>query len=137
MTLEILSIFSVILFGLTSIIISAKKDRAEKSARDRIHTTGEEAENQISNDKNLRDDYANIAVHELRAPLTSIKDSSELLLNHKYTLKDDEKEQFLKMINRQSHLLLDQIGSILDVAKLESGTFSLNRKPDTIDDLIY
>ena len=137
MILEILSICAVILFGISAVVISAKKDRAEKSARDSIHTASEKPENQISNDKNLRDDYANIAVHELRAPLTSIKDSSELLLNHKYTLKDDEKEQFLKMINRQSHLLLDQVGSILDVAKLESGTFSLNRKPDTIDDLIY
>ena len=133
MILEILSIFSVILFGLTSIIISLKKDRSKKS----LHYPDSDPKKEPIQDKNLKDDFANIAVHELRAPLTSIKDSSELLLNHKYTLKDDEKEQFLKMINRQSHLLLDQVGSILDAAKLESGTFSLDKKPDTIDELIY
>src|SRR3990167_1279449 len=133
MILEILSIFSVILFGLTSIIISLKKDRSKKS----LHYPDSDPKKEPIQDKNLKDDFANIAVHELRAPLTSIKDSSELLLNHKYTLAEDEKEQFLKMINRQSHLLLDQVGSILDVAKLESGTFSLDKKPDTIDELIY
>ena len=133
MILEILSIFSVILFGLTSIIISLKKDRSKKS----LHYPDSDPKKEPIQDKNLKDDFANIAVHELRAPLTSIKDSSELLLNHRYTLKDDEKEQFLKMINRQSHLLLDQVRSILDAAKLESGTFSLDKKPDTIDELIY
>lgn len=133
MILEILSICAVILFGLTSIIISLKDDRSKKSLR----YPNSDPKKEPIQDKNLKDDFASLAVHELRAPLTSIKDSSELLLNHKYTLKDDEKEQFLKMINRQSHLLLDQVGSILDIAKLESGTFSLNKKPDTIDELIY
>lgn len=133
MTLEILSICTVILFGITSIIISFKDDKSKKSL---LHPDSDSKKEPLQ-DKNLKDDFENIAVHELRAPLTSIKDSSELLLNHKYTLAEDEKEQFLKMINRQSHLLLDQVGSILDVAKLESGTFSLNKKPDTIDELIY
>src|SRR3990167_8063087 len=133
MILEILSICAVILFGLTSIIISLKNDGSKKS----LHYQDNDPKREPFQEKNLKDDFANIAVHELRAPLTSIKDSSELLLNHRYTLKDDEKEQFLKMINRQSHLLLDQVGSILDAAKLESGTFSLDKKPDTIDELIY
>lgn len=133
MILEILSICAVILFGITSIIISLKDDKSKKS----LHYEDSDPKKEPIRDKNLKDDFANIAVHELRAPLTSIKDSSELLLNHKYTLAEDEKEQFLKMINRQSHLLLDQVGSILDVARLESGTFSLNKKPDTIDELVY
>ena len=138
MILEILSICAVILFGLTSIIISLKDDRSKKS----LHYPDIDPKPDIDlkkepiEDKNLKDDFT-MAVHELRSPLTSIKDSSELLLNHKYTLKEDEKEQFLKMINRQSKLLLDQVGSILDVAKLKSGTFTLNKKPDTVDDLIY
>src|SRR3989344_7149144 len=133
MILEILSICAVILFGLTSIIISLKNDGSKKS----LHYQDNDPKREPFQDKNLKDDFTNIAVHEHRSPLTSIKDSSELLLNHKYTLAEDEKEQFLKMINRQSHLLLDQVGSILDIAKLESGTFSLNKKPDTMDELIY
>jgi len=135
--LEFLSVSTALLFGIIAIIISIKDDRSKKSETEKANLLpyGQEAKKQVPRD--IKDDFTNIAVHELRSPLTSIKDSSELLLNHKYTLAEDEKEQFLKMINRQSHLLLDQVGSILDIAKLESGTFSLNKKPDTMDELIY
>ncbi len=139
MTLEILSICAVILFGLISVIISIKDDKLNKSETKEVIPLPkhEESKKQIVADRDIKDEFTNITVHELRAPLTSIKDSSELLLNHKYTLAEDEKEQFLKMINRQAHLLLDQVGSILDIAKLESGTFRLDKKPETIDELIY
>ena len=137
--LELLSVPTVLLFGIITIVISIKNDQLRKPKKEEasLLPQGEGAMRQTPVGKDIKDDFTNIAVHELRAPLTSIKDSSELLLNHKYTLAEDEKEQFLKMINRQSHLLLDQVGSILDVAKLESGTFSLDKKPDTMDELIY
>lgn len=136
--LELVSISTAVVFGIIAVIFSIKEDKIKKSIKDttNISLQDEKIKGQVSGDKNLKDDFT-MAVHELRSPLTSIKDSSELLLNHKYTLKEDEKEQFLKVINRQSKLLLDQVGSILDVAKLESGTFTLNKKPDTVDDLIY
>ncbi len=137
--IEFLSVLATLLFGIISVVISIKDDQSNKSERKKasILPQDDETHKQVPVGRNIEDDFINITVHELRAPLTSIKDSSELLLNHKYTLADDEKEQFLKMINRQSHLLLDQVGSILDIAKLQSGTFSLNKKPDTIDELIY
>jgi len=133
--LEFLSVAAALLFGIIAIVISIKDDQLKKSEASLLPQ--DEKAKQIPVGRDIKDDFTNIAVHELRAPLTSIKDSSELLLNHKYTLAEDEKDQFLKMINRQSHLLLDEIGSILDVAKLESGTFSLDKRPDTIDELIY
>src|SRR3989344_1884245 len=135
--LEFISVSSAVLFGILAVIISIKEDQIKKSSKGLSDVRRDDGiKTHVSPDRNLKDDLT-MAVHELRAPLTSIKDSSELLLNHKYTLKEDEKEQFLKMITRQSKLLLDQIGSILDIAKLESGTFTLNKKPDTVDDLIY
>ncbi len=94
----------------------------------------------ITLEKNLsqiKEDFTNMMVHELRAPLTAIKDSTELLLSDKSPLKTPEKEQLLNIIHRQSDVLLDQIASILDAAKLESGKFDLERKPTDLDDLIY
>src|SRR3989344_3090440 len=103
--LEFLSVLTALLFGIIAIVISIKNDQLKKSEKEEVSPLpqGKETIRQASLDKNIKEDFTNIAVHELRAPLTSIKDSSELLLNHKYTLADDEKEQFLKMINRQSH----------------------------------
>jgi len=84
----------------------------------------------------LKDDFTNMIVHELRAPLISIKDSSELIMSSKYNLVETEKKQFLEIINKQSRLLLDQIQSILDSAKLEAGLFTIDRTKEDIGKLI-
>ncbi|MEK7534460.1 MAG: HAMP domain-containing sensor histidine kinase [Patescibacteria group bacterium] len=84
----------------------------------------------------LKEDFTNMIVHELRAPLISIKDSSELIISDKYNLDEKEKKQFLEIINQQSKLLLDQVGSILDSAKLGSGKFTLTRIQDDLGKII-
>lgn len=94
----------------------------------------------ISLEKNLsqiKEDFTNMMVHELRAPLAVIKDSAELLLSEKPPLKKPQREQFLDVIYRQSKVLLDQIASILDAAKLESGRFALEKKSTDLEELIY
>ena len=75
----------------------------------------------LTTEKNLehiKEDFTNMIVHELRAPLTTIKDSSELIMSEKYSLSENDKKQFLEIINKQSKVLLDQISSILDSAKV-------------------
>jgi signal transduction histidine kinase len=69
-------------------------------------------------------------VHELRAPLTAIKDSAELmveLLDETGKLEKDEEKRFLGIIDQQSKNLLSQIGQVLDAAKIEAGKFSVNK----------
>ena len=73
----------------------------------------------------LKEDFTNMIVHELRAPLIAIKDASELIISNKYNLNEEEKKQFLEIINRQSRILIDQIGSVLDAAKLKAGKFTI------------
>ena len=84
----------------------------------------------LTTEKNLehiKEDFTNMIVHELRAPLTTIKDSSELIMSEKYSLSENDKKQFLEIINKQSKVLLDQISSILDSAKIESGKFTVKK----------
>lgn len=93
----------------------------------------------ITIEKNLsqvKEDFTNIMVHELRAPITAIKDSSEIIISDKYNLSKDEKTEFLEIINQQSKLLLDQIASILDAAKLEAGKFTIKKAQSDISELI-
>ncbi len=123
----IISTFTTIFFGLVAIILSIKKDKKEKfSIRD----------SRDAKYNSVEEEFVHMMVHELRSPLTSIKDASELLITSAPSLTEGEKEQFLKIINRQSKSLLDQIASILDAAKFESGTFVLDRKNENIRDLI-
>lgn len=92
----------------------------------------------ITIEKNLariKEDFTNMMVHELRAPLTAIKDSSELILEEK-KLKTDEQKQLLSIIDSQAKMLLEQIGSVLDAAKIEAGRFVIQKFPNDLNELI-
>ncbi|MFH1187115.1 MAG: ATP-binding protein [Candidatus Levyibacteriota bacterium] len=77
---------------------------------------------------NIREDFTNMVIHEIRAPLTSIKASSDLLLEKKGYLTEEEEEQMLSIVNKQSKVLLDEVGSILDAAKIEAKRFTIHKK---------
>ena len=77
---------------------------------------------------NIREDFTNMVVHEIRAPLTSIKASSDLLLEKKDMLSEEEKDQMLSIVNKQSRVLLDEVGSILDAAKIEANKFTIYKE---------
>jgi len=87
----------------------------------------------------IKEDFTHMIVHELRAPLTAIKDSSELMIeisDEKGQLDKDEEQKLLKIIDRQSKNLLEQINQVLDAAKIEAGRFSINKTPSDIADVI-
>jgi len=87
----------------------------------------------------IKEDFTNMIVHELRAPLTAIKDSAELmveLLSETGKLEKDEEKRFLGIIDQQSKNLLSQIGQVLDAAKIEAGKFSVNKISSDIGKVI-
>lgn len=85
---------------------------------------------------NIREDFTNMVVHEIRAPLTSIKASSDLLLEKKDMLSKEEKEQMLSIVSKQSKVLLEEVSSILDAAKIEANKFTLHKEEGSIKEAI-
>jgi signal transduction histidine kinase len=86
----------------------------------------------------VKEDFTNMMVHELRAPLTAIKDSAELmaeLLDETGKIEKDEERRFLGIIDKQSKNLLEQIGQVLDAAKIEAGKFSISKVTSDIGQL--
>ncbi len=83
----------------------------------------------------MKEDFTNIIVHELRSPLTSIKASCEML-NGQGALTDDERKQLIKIINTQSTKMLDEVTMILDAAKIDSGLFTVQKTPGDIRQVI-
>lgn len=75
----------------------------------------------------LKEDLVNIMVHELRSPITTIKDSAELIITAKDTFPENRKLKFLEIIHQQAKKVLGQIGSILDTAKLDAGKLVLSK----------
>lgn len=96
----------------------------------------ERSEDSQKNLAKLKEDFTNMIVHELRAPLTAIKDASDVIISGQYNLNKDEEKEFLEIINKQSKLLLDQIGTIMDAAKLEAGKFAIAKTPQDITTVI-
>jgi len=82
----------------------------------------------------IKQDFTHMIVHEIRAPLTGIRASSELLLQG--GLEENEVQQMLKIIDQQSKFLLDQIGSVLDAAKIESKSFTVQKVSGNIKETI-
>ena len=89
----------------------------------------------ITLEKNLeqmKDDFTNMMVHELRAPLTAIRGASSLMEKSDEKLSSEEKKKLLDISIDQSTKLLTIVGSILDAAKLEAGKFVLQKAPSDI-----
>lgn len=84
----------------------------------------------------MKTEFITTAAHELRTPLTSIQGFSEILLTRD-DIKEEEKEECLSYINKQSVNLAAIINDLLDISRIESGKgFSLNKVPADIAGII-
>ncbi len=84
----------------------------------------------------LRAELLTIVSHELRMPLTSIKGSVTNLLDPAATLDPAEVVQFHRIIDQQVNRMRDLISDLLDVARIETGTFSVVPEPTSVGDML-
>lgn len=82
----------------------------------------------------IRENFMHSVVHELRAPMTSIKGASDLLLNKQ--LPEDERRKMLEMIHAQTDRMLSDVSDLLDAAKIDSGKMSVMVAPGDINSVI-
>jgi len=95
----------------------------------------EEALRQLDRDRMKSEFISNIS-HELRSPLHAIRGFTKLMLEGKVPQPETQKE-FLSIIDGQSQRLGALIDSLLDVSRLESGRFSIQKQPLSIGDIIH
>lgn len=76
---------------------------------------------------------ANIS-HELRSPITSINGFISGMLDG--TIPDDKWHYYLSVVNNENKRLIRLINDILDLARIESGEFSVNIGTFDINELI-
>ncbi|HRX67255.1 MAG TPA: PAS domain S-box protein [Tenuifilaceae bacterium] len=72
--------------------------------------------------------------HEIRTPMNAICGFSNLLLSP--TVSDDEREEFVEIININSQQLLSIINDIIDISRIEAGQVSVSKVNFSINDLI-
>jgi len=77
----------------------------------------------------LRRDFVANASHELRTPLSIIKGYVETIVDGHQTMTPEERDRFLKTIQRHSERLNDIIQDLLTLSRLESATPGVNFEP--------
>ena len=77
----------------------------------------------------LRAEFLGMVSHELRTPLATIKGSITNLLDPIARLNRAESLQFFKIIDVQTDRMRSLISDLLDVARIETGSLSVNPEP--------
>ncbi len=81
----------------------------------------------------MKDEFINVAAHELRTPIQPILGLSEVLYAK---IKDTEQRQLLDTITRNAKRLQRLTDDILDVTKIESQSLKLSKERFNLNDLI-
>lgn len=78
----------------------------------------------------LRSEFMALMVHELRAPLTTIKSTVDYINEEGIKqFKQEELEHHLQVIRSTSQSMLELVSDLLDIAKLEAGKFDVICEP--------
>jgi signal transduction histidine kinase len=94
----------------------------------------ENANTKLKERDQLKDEFINIAAHELKTPIQPILGLAELLHNRSSNLENDE--EILNVIIRNSKRLMKLAEEILDVARIESGSLFLKKEKFDLNEMI-
>ena len=94
----------------------------------------EKANEELKYKDQLKNEFINIAAHELKTPIQPILGLCELLRDRETTIEKDE--VILDVIIRNSKRLMKLAEDILNVTRIESGSFSLKKEKFNLKELI-
>lgn len=73
--------------------------------------------------------------HEIRTPLNAIAGFSNLLTTEK-DISEEEKQEFVTIINNNTNLLLKLVNDVLELSRIESGNMSFSHKEESVRTLL-
>ena len=87
----------------------------------------QEASTDYKNEQ-IKQEFTAMLIHELRAPLTVIKSSSDLIINRFSELKESKIKEMLKGIIGSAEGLLGLVSDLLDTSKIEMNKIQLMKE---------
>jgi PAS domain S-box-containing protein len=81
-------------------------------------------------------EFVSLASHQLRTPLSAINWYTEMLLNEDAGNINKEQKEYLDEIYHGNQRMVDLVNSLLNVSRLDLGTFEIDPKPVKIPEII-
>jgi signal transduction histidine kinase len=113
---------------------TAKVQAATEELADRNRELGEANEELRELDR-MKSDFVSLVSHQLRAPLTNINGSLELL-THDAELPPESRQQTLRILANEGQRLSHMIETILDISRLEAGQLTTRPGPVAVEPLL-
>ena len=91
---------------------------------------------QRSEIEQTKDDFINLASHELNTPITSLKIFSKVLRNKVTSGKSFDAKRYIDKIDEQTNKLTMLITDLLDISRIQTGKISINKEKFPLVSLI-
>lgn len=110
----------------------------EAVMRQRAAAAEESARIQSEVTQKIRSEFLSNMSHELRTPLNTVMGFSKIIAGHgARKLKDDEIVEYGRIIHDASSHLLSVINNILDLSRIQTGRFNLDRREVDLDEILH
>jgi signal transduction histidine kinase len=104
--------------------------------QDKIIKELEKANEELKYKHQLKNEFINIAAHEIKTPIQPIIALAELLQQDGIIHNTEKNKEYLDIILRNSKRLKQLTEDVLDVASIESGSFSLTKEKFSLKEMI-
>ena len=107
----------------------------QKASKKQIGTLRDGIESEKRLEK-MREEFTAMMVHELRTPLTTINYTIDAISGDASIRPEPSLKEYLAIIKSESGEMLELVGELLDVAKIEAGKFEIVKVEDDLGKLI-
>lgn len=104
---------------------------------ERQHLSDDRQQIQIETEKEkMRANLLRAVSHDLRTPLTGMIGASEILIQNKELLSEEEKDRLIRYVHEDSNWLLHMVENLLSVTRIREGSSSVDKTEEPLEEVV-